>query len=208
MRWNNPKRFPSRPLFLGISNWMFTRYMHQNNLQSKAFKLCKLCKGNFMEYKCQKLVRKKPFQIQRLYIPFLHHDPHRFRCYKDGWLDSHDPLFQLQMSGQQISGLDCKPPCQPCSAPEDLDAVAHDAIDKVGEITTLTDWAYPVETCNALTITQECPKSPETFPLKSLPKRFWGRCKPQVPKKRPGSGMVHIAWRGHFKLDIDCHRLS
>lgn len=46
LRWNNPKRLPSRPLFLGISNWMFTRYMHQNNLQSNAFKPCKLCTGN------------------------------------------------------------------------------------------------------------------------------------------------------------------
>ena len=51
--------------------------------------------GKLMEYQCQKLVGKKPFQIQRLYIPFLHHDSHRFRCLKDGWIDSHDPVFKL-----------------------------------------------------------------------------------------------------------------
>lgn len=81
------------------------------------------------------------------------------------------------------------------SPEQDLDAVAPEAIDKVGEITTLTDWAYPVETYKALAVRKEYPKSPETFPLKSLPKTFRGRCKPQVPKKRPGPGMVHCLER-------------
>lgn len=121
--------------------------------------------------------------------------------------DTHDPVVvTFSLPSEQIFHTKIRMPETWTKLPitrNDLEQMAPEVLGQNPDIQNLQQWAGAVEETVSQVLQRDFQNDPSRCTFRFLPKKYWGRCQPRMPKKCSTPSLIKKAWDGRYNPKVE-----